>query len=122
MSFIFTILMLFSLRLGAPHGVISTQNQQNDQTAKSDMDELAGALEAHYSLNGEYPTEKEVTQHYDISLPGIDPAVLTDQNGKFINQGAYLYKPSDCTAIGCGHFIVSAQLSDKRAYQKTSIR
>lgn len=122
MTSLLSLLLLYSLLVGTPTGIISTRSQDNDVAAKTDISALASGLEMHYSRNGEYPTEKELTQEPDTSLPGVDSEAFYDGDGAFINSGKYRYQPTECTALGCKHFTLVAILSDQTTFQKQSVR
>ena len=99
------------------------QAKADDTVAKNDINSLHSKLEEHYNENGEYPTLKGIAEEYDQQLPGIDSGALTDTNEKFINEygSDYTYAPENCTAVGCEHYVLSAELLDGSTYTKNSL-
>lgn len=124
MSFFASLIALWLLILGSSTGVTTPRSESDDLTSKSDLDAVHILLEKHYSLQGEYPTEKELTNEYETALPGVDPELLLDGKGALINteDSLYSYRPLECTALGCKHFTLIAQLSDGTIYEKKSVR
>lgn len=122
MNFLLSLLSFAILSLGSlsPFAIASSRAQ--DETAKSDINAIASALEMHYTRNGEYPTEKELTREYDTALPGINTEVLFDEDRLFINKGSYTYNPTNCTALGCQKYELQAKLADGSLYKKSSVR
>ena len=99
----------------------SAQSKAIDTERKTDINAVYVKLEEHYNEHGDYPTEKELTKESEDQLPGLDPEALVDPNGKFIQSGDYKYEPIDCTAIGCAHYTLSAQLESGEMLTKQSL-
>ncbi len=123
MTFIFSI---FALILGFLPGLLlssfnNAQSSTTDLERKTDINELYTQLEIHYNEYGGYPTLKEITENYDIALPGLDTEALYDPSGAFINEGTYSYVPSGCTAIDCSSYVLDATLSDGSVFSKNSL-
>jgi Tfp pilus assembly protein PilE len=97
------------------------QEKSHDTERKNDINSVFQKLEEHYNEYGEYPTVNELVLNSEEILPGIDPEVLVDPNGKRIQQGDYKYSPSGCTAIGCAGYELSAMLEDSTQYTKSSL-
>lgn len=124
---VFFSLLLFMLSL-LPSLLLSNygkaQSEARDTERKSDINAIHAQLEQHYAINYEYPTEQEVLIEYDYELPGLAEDSLFDPNGYKINDpaGSYQYTPTECSAIGCKHYTITARLEDKSAYQKKSLK
>ncbi len=123
MSIFFTF---FSLLFGLLSGLVfsnfsGTQSQASDTASKTDINAIFQKLEEHYNEYGEYPTVDEVIYESEETFPGIDSEALYDINGDLINSGLYSYTPSDCTALGCKKYTLSAGLEDGSTYTKLSL-
>ena len=123
MSIFFT---LFSVIFGLLSGLVfsnfsGAQSKANDTLTKNDINSIFQKLEEHYNENGEYPTVEEVVYESEENLPGIDSEALYDINGNIINSGLYMYSPTDCTAIGCKKYTLTAELEDRTTYTKYSL-
>lgn len=99
----------------------SAQSKANDTVSKNDINSIYQKLEEHYNENGEYPTVNEVLYESEEALPGIDSEALKDKDDNFINSGDYAYSPTDCTALGCKQYELSAELEDGTVYSKQSL-
>ena len=123
MTFIFTILgLIFGLFSGLIfNNYTGTQAQASDIERKNDINSIYQKLEEHHNEYGEYPTRDELLLNSEENLPGLDPEALVDPNGKRINNGDYAYLPDDCTAIGCGKYVLSAKLDDGSEFTKQSL-
>ncbi len=124
MSFFTSLIALWLLLLGSSSGITTPRSESEDLMSKSDLDAVHILLEKHYSLHGEYPTEKELTNEYETALPGVDPELLLDTSGALISteNSRYSYRPLECTSLGCKHFSLTALLSDGTEYEKKSVR
>jgi type II secretory pathway pseudopilin PulG len=120
------IIGIFFSFLGLLSGLVAVnfsnaQSRGNDIVAKNDINSIYQKLEEHYNEYGEYPTQREVTEEYDQTLPGLDPEALIDEEGKIINEGTYSYEPQGCQATGCLTYTLSATLEDGSNYSKQSL-
>ncbi len=125
MSLLFSF---FALLFGFLPGLVlanfqGAQSKADDVVSKNDINAMYQKLEEHYNENGEYPTVKELAEEYDQQLPGIDTEALIDAGDKFINEdgGDYSYSPTNCSAVGCEHYTISALLQDGTTYSKQSL-
>jgi Type II secretion system (T2SS), protein G len=120
MFFTLFFTFIFSFLLGLT-GVSGQAASARDVERKNDINSIYQKLEEYYNDNGDYPTEEAMTINYDQKLPGLDPEALTDPDNKFINSGGYLYQPSDCTALGCKKYSLSAKLEAGSEYVKLAL-
>lgn len=123
MTFIFSI---FALILGFLPGLLlssfsNAQSSATDVERQTDINELYTQLETHYNEYGGYPTLKEMTESYDIALPGLDIESMYDPDGAFLNEGDYRYEPTGCTAIDCESYVLTATLKDGSDFTKQSL-
>jgi hypothetical protein len=102
-------------------GFAQAQNSARDVERKTDINAIFQKLEEHYAVNGWYPTIDELTRRPEDSVPNLDPEALVDPEGNQIQDGGYLYLPSDCTALGCQSYELSAELEDGTRYVKNSL-
>ncbi len=123
MTIIFTFLsLLFGLFSGLVlNNYSGAQAQAGDVERKNDINSIYQKLEEHFNEYGEYPTVDELVLNSEENLPGIDQEVFIDPNGKWLQQGDYLYSPTGCTAIGCASYELSALLEDSTQYTKTAL-
>lgn len=123
MALIFTFLSLvFGLFTGLVFNNYSgAQAKASDTERKNDINSLYQKLEEHFNEYGEYPTLNELVLNPEENLPGLDPEALIDPNGNRIQQGDYMYSPTDCTAIGCAGYEISAKLEDDSLYTKLAL-
>jgi len=99
-----------------------SQTKALDVERKNDINSIYQKLEEYYNENGDYPTSDKLVYKTIETLPGLDEESLRDPDGKFINQGGdYIYEPSDCTALGCAQYTLSAKLGDGTEYTKLSL-
>ena len=120
------IITFLGLLFGIFGGLVSNnysgaQAKSQDTERKNDINSIYQKLEEHFNEYGEYPTEDELVLNSEENLPGIDQEVFIDPNGKWIQQGDYLYKPTNCTAIGCAKYELSTKLEDDTMYTKTAL-
>ncbi|MCA9324183.1 type II secretion system protein GspG [Candidatus Saccharibacteria bacterium] len=113
-SFIFGLLFSFT-------SIPATQSNTRDTERKSDINQIHAKLEEYYIENGDYPTEEGLALNYDIKLPGLDPEALSDPNGMHMDGGDYSYRATECTALGCAHYVLTARLEDGKTYTKHSL-
>lgn len=116
--FIFMFSLLSGLVLSNYSGA---QSKASDVERKSDINSLYQKLEEHYNEDGEYPTTATLTVNYEVKLPSLDPEALIDPTGARIQEGDYTYTPTDCTALGCAHYTLTAKLDDGTDYTKQSL-
>ena len=120
LSFIFIILSFLSGLVFSNFG--AAQTKSNDVERKADINALYQKLEEYFNENGDYPTVDAVSSKYETIFPGIDIEAFVDPNGNRINEGGdYTYTPSNCTAIGCAEYTLSAQLEAEDPYTKQSL-
>lgn len=122
MAFVSFIFLLFPL-LGALvfSNFASTQVKATDVERKNDVNSIYQKLEEHYNEYGWYPTVEELSLYPEDSLPNLDPEALVDPDGNRLQDGGYTYLPEYCSALGCQHYKLTAELADGSPYTKTSL-
>lgn len=98
-----------------------TQNAARDAERKNDINSIYQKVEAHYNEFGWYPTVDELTLRPEDTVPGLDLEALIDPEGNRIQEGGYVYLPSECSALGCQKYELSAELDNGTRYIKNSL-
>lgn len=116
------LLLLISFLFGFSTGRAgSPLTSVRDQERKADVDVIYQKLEIHYSQHSWYPLSSDISLTPEESLPGITQDELTDPDGKFIQDGGYLYLPTECSALGCKHYSLQAELDRGNSYKRSSL-
>lgn len=117
------ILIVITVLVGSAF-IIMAQKANIDATARDQARKVAinamyyGLEEVYFKEHKNYPaTINEGT------LPSVDPALFTDQNGQPINssESEYYYEGLDCTLDGkCKRYTLRANMEREATYQKTN--
>ncbi len=108
----------------------------DDTERKTDINAMHGQIEAHYAMQGRYPTLANMNDSAwrSINMKGLDSEALRDPEGaSTVLVGAptkkvYSYAPTgasgktcDNTAIDCTAYTLTATLSTSGSYSKLSL-
>ena len=117
----------------APVGGISARSRDSER--QTDINAMQAHLEAHYALNGNYPSLAQINDAAwrKENMQGLgaealrDPEGISDKLASVVANGVYGYQavPANCSggenaAIGCDSFALTAILSDGTKYTKDS--
>ena len=89
-----------------------------DNQRKTAINAMYYALEkSYYAQNKSYPSVIN-----SETLASLDPGLLTDPNGVFINEptSTYKYEPTGCNQNTCAGYTIRANLEKEADYSKSN--